>query len=87
MIQRFVFQKSLNFRVSHGTGTNRIIAVEYRREPVTYIGSVYRTGSLRLFDKFPETEWKAKKAHFLVRKKEDPKTSVIRVTPANRPTE
>jgi len=34
-IQRFVFQKSLNFRISHGTGTNRIIAEEYRREPVT----------------------------------------------------
>jgi hypothetical protein len=45
-IQKFVFQKPLNFRVSHGTGTNRIIAVEYHREPVTYIGSVYRAGSL-----------------------------------------
>ena len=45
-IQKFVFQKSLNFRVSHGTGTDRIIAVEYHRESVAYIGSVDRTGSL-----------------------------------------
>jgi hypothetical protein len=34
---------------------------------------VYRTGSLRVFDKFLETEWKAKSAHFLVRKRKIPK--------------